>query len=361
MNKWGSIQALRGVAVLGVVAFHLLSVEKKYSGGDRLLPDFLILGQAGVDLFFVISGFVMVSVTKGHFGRNHEVVRFLWGRFTRIYPTYWLYFFLTLGVYLVKPMWVNALYGHHAELISSFFLLPNQHPLVMVSWSLSHELWFYSVFAVLLNLKEKWLLPALLVWGGIIAIANTFVMIAELPISARLVLHPYSLEFIAGALVAIFLSSKYSCGISSRTFSLAMTVGIAVLAAGFSFAFAPTVLMDISIARTSIIGALFGSLVLLLAILERKMRTRVPPAMQSIGDFSYTMYLSHVLVLNAIGRIWATADFRQVGLWDNIFVLLIMLAAVIAYGRVGYRFVEQPLSHVSHRLRSRWFERCCLN
>jgi peptidoglycan/LPS O-acetylase OafA/YrhL len=220
---------------------------------------------------------------------------------------------------------------------------------------LSYELWFYSVFAVLLNLKEKWLLPALLVWGGIIATVNTFVVIAELPIPARLVLHPYSLEFIAGALVAIFLSSKYACGFF--TSSLALTVGIALLVTGFSCAFAPAVLMDIGITRVSIIGVLFGSLVLLLAILERSMNVRIPRAMQSIGDFSYTMYLSHILVLNAIGRIWATANFKQVGLSDNVFVLLIMLVAVIAYGWVGYRFVEQPLSNVSHRLRSRWFGR----
>lgn len=60
-----SIQMLRGIAVLAVVAFHLLPIEHKYSGGDRLLPELLFLGQFGVDLFFVISGFVMVVVTQG--------------------------------------------------------------------------------------------------------------------------------------------------------------------------------------------------------------------------------------------------------------------------------------------------------
>jgi peptidoglycan/LPS O-acetylase OafA/YrhL len=98
MNKLRSIQALRGVAVLSVVAFHALSIEQKYSGGDLLFPDFLRLGQSGVDLFFVISGFVMVTVTKGRFGPNGERMRFLWGRLTRIYPTYWFYFFLTAAL-----------------------------------------------------------------------------------------------------------------------------------------------------------------------------------------------------------------------------------------------------------------------
>ena len=160
MNKWLFIQALRGFAVLGVVAFHSMSIEKKYSGGDLLLPDFLLLGQSGVDLFFVISGFVMVTVTMGRFVRDREMQRFLWGRFTRIYPTYWFYFFLTAVVYFIKPSWVNSLYGHQAELFTSFLLFPNQQPLVMVAWSLSHELWFYSIFAEKLAVAAKTLAVA---------------------------------------------------------------------------------------------------------------------------------------------------------------------------------------------------------
>ena len=140
MKKLQSIQALRGIALLGVIGFHFLFIEKKYSGGDFLLPDFLHLGQSGVDLFFVISGFIMVTVTKGRFTLNGEVIRFLWGRLTRIYPTYWFYFFLTLAIFLIKPAWVNASQEHQTQLISSFLLLPSdQLPLVMAAWSLSHE------------------------------------------------------------------------------------------------------------------------------------------------------------------------------------------------------------------------------
>ena len=134
MNKLPSLQALRGIAVLGVVAFHSLSIEQKYSGGDILLPDLLRVGQSGVDLFFVISGFVMVTVTEGRFERSSEIMWFLWGRITRIYPTYWFYFLLTAAVFLVKPNWVNSSQGHQTQLISSFLLLPsNQLPLVMIA------------------------------------------------------------------------------------------------------------------------------------------------------------------------------------------------------------------------------------
>jgi peptidoglycan/LPS O-acetylase OafA/YrhL len=209
MNKLRSIQALRGIAVLGVVAFHSLSIEKKYSGGDFLLPESLRLGQSGIDLFFVISGFVMVTVTKGRFAHSGEMMRFLWGRITRIYPTYWFYFFLTVVVFLIKPNWVNSSQNHQFQFISSFLLLPSdQLPLVMVAWSLTHELWFYLVLAVLLKFKEHLLFPSLILWGAIIIIFNLLATTDNLSPAARIALHPYSLEFIIGALVAIDISKK---------------------------------------------------------------------------------------------------------------------------------------------------------
>ena len=231
MKQLLSIQAIRGIAVLGVVAFHSLSVERKYSGGDLILPDFFSFGQSGVDLFFVISGFVMVTVTKGRFGRSGEMMRFLWGRFSRIYPTYWLYFFLTAAIFFIKPSWVNSSQGQHVQLVSSFFLLPgNQLPLVMVAWSLIHELWFYLVFAVLLLLHECLLLPALLSWGTIIIVINLVFSVGDFPPAARIALHPYSLEFIIGALVAIAISKDSVPHLPARhasiLISLVLLVGI---------------------------------------------------------------------------------------------------------------------------------------
>jgi len=63
-----NIQALRGGAVLMVVLFHLAGMEKEFGGGERLLPRLAGSGRAGVDLFFVVSGFIMVTVTAGACG-----------------------------------------------------------------------------------------------------------------------------------------------------------------------------------------------------------------------------------------------------------------------------------------------------
>jgi peptidoglycan/LPS O-acetylase OafA/YrhL len=78
-----TIQAARGFAANLVVVSHLSIVEAKYTTGD-VLPAFTFYGIAGVDLFFVLSGFIMV-VVAGHYTGP---IDFLWRRATRIYPTY---------------------------------------------------------------------------------------------------------------------------------------------------------------------------------------------------------------------------------------------------------------------------------
>ena len=355
MNKWLSIQALRGIAVLCVVAFHLMPIERKYLGGN-FLPDFFRLGQSGVDLFFVISGFVMVAITRRRFssGGGGESARFAWGRLTRIYPTYWFYFLLTVAIFLIKPNWVNATQGNQAHLLSSFFLLPSDRlPLVMVAWSLIHELWFYLVFAFLLNFRKTLLLRSLLIWAAIVVVVNCFFSPAEMMPAARIAVHPHSIEFILGALVAIFVNGGKSAGLPPSIPWLVLAI---VAVVGLPLAYFFDILKDDGLVRAGGFGVLYGLVVLSFALLEKQGRFMFPRALTFVGDMSYTIYLSHVLVLSAIGRLWMMAGPTTGSLWSNTVILLIMLTVVIGYGWIGYCFIEQPLLRLSHALRERWFK-----
>jgi peptidoglycan/LPS O-acetylase OafA/YrhL len=352
MQKLQSIQALRGIAVLGVVAFHAMTVEQKYSGGDLLLPGLLTLGQSGVDLFFAISGFVMVTVTRGRFASG-ETGRFLWGRFSRIYPTYWFYYFLTAAVLLVRPGWVNSTQGNQVDLLTSFFLLPDaQLPLVMVAWSLIHELWFYLVFAVLLRFRERLLLPLLLAWGVVVVLANTLFPPLQQPGVARIVLHPYTLEFIGGALAAILLHRQGVPHISRRPILL---IAALLVAAGMALVHRFAILDGQGLLRAATVGILFSLLVYTAAAAERAKILQAPKTLLFFGNISYTVYLSHILVLAAVGRIWRGTFATPDSLLDNILVLPCMLLAVAGFGWLAWRLVEQPLLGISHRLRDTWF------
>lgn len=354
MTKMPSIQALRGLAVLSVVAFHAQIVERKYSGGDALLPAFLDVGRSGVDLFFVISGFVMVMVTHGRAGQPGETGRFLWGRVSRIYPTYWFYFALVLAVLLVKPEWVNASQGNEVRLVSSFLLWPSDRlPLVLVAWSLIHELWFYLVFAMLLKARRNWLAPLLLAWASIVVGATLFAQGDWSP-ALRVALHPYSLEFIIGALAAIFHFSRLAPHLPPVTAWMGLVVA---LAAGVPLLQYSGLLNGDDLRHALGVGGLYGVLLISLVTLESAGKVPAFRFLGFVGDISYTVYLSHVLVLGAVGHLWQLTSPAADSLVDNTLVVLAMSGAVLGYGFIGFRLIEQPMLRTSHRLRSRWFAR----
>ncbi len=340
MERLYSLQGLRGLAVLGVVLFHMTAVELKYSGGDRLLPGWLDFFQLGVDLFFVISGFVMVIVSRGRFQSSVERQRFLFNRVSRIYPTYWLYFFITLMVYLVQPGMVNSAHGE-SNLWRSFLLLPSDKVLlVMVAWSLVFELWFYLVFSVLLFFKERSLPLLLATWALVLLVFNTLEDWQEYSPVLAVILHPYALEFIAGALLALFFYSPNSARIPGSAvwglLAAAVLLGIPVIGAYGLFE-------GHGLSRMVIVGVVFATLVFALALLERRGHVSMPKGLVSIGDMSYTVYLSHLLVLGVIGRIWQLLGGWPGSLMDNIFFCALMMCAVLCYGWVGYRCFEKPV------------------
>lgn len=80
-----------------------------------------------------------------------------------------------------------------------------------------------------------------------------------------------------------------------------------------------------------------------LVLLERRQLIRFPQPLVFTGDMSYTLYLSHLLVLGVIGRAWLVMGNWPGSLLDNLLFLLLMMAAVLCYGWVGYSFFEKPV------------------
>ncbi|KPX57951.1 putative Exopolysaccharide production protein ExoZ [Pseudomonas amygdali pv. photiniae] len=340
MERLYSLQGLRGMAVLGVVLFHMMSVESKFSGGDILLPPMLDFFQLGVDLFFVISGFVMVIVSRGRFQSGVEARRFLFNRVSRIYPTYWLYFFITLAVYLVQPGMVNS--GHGASnLIMSFLLLPNDKVLlVMVAWSLLFELWFYVVYSGFLLFRERSVPLLLGGWALIIIVFNVLADWQDYSPALKIILHPYALEFILGAALALFFYGRHSARVPTAAVlaSLGGALLLGVPLTGYFRLYDSQGLL-----RMLMVGGTFGLLVLTLALLERRRQLAVPGFLVAVGDMSYTIYLSHLLVLGVIGRLWSLVGAWPESYLDNLFFALLMMAATVCYGWVGYRCFEKPV------------------
>ena len=332
--RLANIQALRALAALMVVEIHIQANELRAST-DPLLSPWLYHGIAGVDLFFVISGFIMVHVTHGRFGEARQAARFWFDRAVRVYPPVWLFTALAvLGFYLQGSLndWLDQ-----SGLIQSFLLIPqNNEPLLGVSWTLIHELYFYLVFGLFLFGSER-LLP---VWLAVWAIAVTIGLAAGIRADSNpwltVIFHPHTYEFLMGAGVAIlFRKGWYRAplfiaaagvivfGLSLWWLGIRGPVGYPAFF-GRVFAFGPPAAL----------------LVLGFAGLEKAGLFSAPRWMQTLGDWSYSLYLSHLLVIAALAHIWTR--FSREGPLDNIVMIGVMLITPVVFSGIAYHLYEKP-------------------
>jgi exopolysaccharide production protein ExoZ len=342
-----SIQILRAIAVLFVVFHHIYLTEIKYGHGETLIPNFLgLLGASGVDLFFVISGFVMVMVTRGKFARPIESVRFLSSRATRVYPLYWVYSLILLAVFLIRPDLVNSSESNQANILESFLLIPTARlPLLMVGWSLLYEIYFYIVFAILLLFPEKFLVYELMGWAGLVAIANLAALQFGFKLSpiVTLITRPFVFDFVFGGLIA---SRVHDGKHTASVLALAIGLGMVVCVPSLYF-IKITLAFPEEWLRLAIFGIPYALVVYGAVALESGGGVVLLSPLKVIGDASYSIYLSHVFVVTALGRLWGWAAIP--GIADNSVVIILMAAAAIIWGLMSYRFLEVPLLAWSRR------------
>lgn len=327
---------------MAVALFHLMSIEQKYGGTQTILPDFFNFGMFGVDLFFVISGFIMIAVTRGKFQNLKQATRFLYHRASRIYPTYWFYSLLVLGVFLFKPTLVNSSQGNEVNILASFLLLPSEKlPLVMVGWTLIHEMYFYLVYFIfLLLVAEKHLMKALVSWVLAIVMVNIYFELNG-PIE-KLIFHPLTIEFVMGCFLGIYFSrtinkNKYR---NSLLFLAASAVFIASIYGHNLYQSYTGHIEPQNWWRVLIFG--IPAIIIVFCFLSAERNGFIiHSSIGNIGDASYSIYLSHILTLSAAGRAWSEVSLDSVS--DNLVILPTLMILVVAVGMLSFRYIEKPL------------------
>lgn len=346
--KIQNIQALRGIAVLSVVLFHLITIEKKYGGTTTILSDFFEFSMFGVDLFFVMSGFIMVVITREKFRNTKQGLHFLYHRISRIYPMYWIYSILVLGVFLANPSLVNSSQGNQADILASFLLIPSDiFPLLMVGWTLIHEMYFYLIFfLILLFIHERYMPVAILLWGMIIVFLN-IVLEPDNSLS-KLLLHPLNLEFIGGCLLAKICLGEGKPQIKTRVLFILSAAGLIALFFGYDFYRQMTGQLEpLDWWRPFIFGLPTMLLVFCFVNMEKN-GFIIHSFIIKIGDASYSIYLSHILTLNVMGRLWQTVSSDT--LYDNVIMIPLLLALTIIVGIASYIFIEKPILKLTRRI-----------
>ena len=338
-----SLQAFRGLAAMLVVFLHCHNVESKYYPSHFLEP--FQWGWIGVDLFFVISGVVISLVTADKFGKPKNAGDFLYNRLARIFPTYWFYYAIVLGAFLWNPLLVNASNGHRADLVRSFFLIPNQSGyLVGQAWTLSYELNFYVVFFLLLLFCRERLVPySLALWCIFIIVIDCFFRLPEEWWTLWMATNPFIIEFLFGYLIFQLFRRIDFPRSAGPLFVLLALIWISGLAAWTNIAHrgSSTWLKDAYWSRPICCG-LFGFMLLLGGMLmEKHGQLRIGKRLSALGDWSYSIYLSHEIVCELVAR--TLYRIAPHGSFTILIVVAVAPPAVILVGYVSYSLVERPL------------------
>ena len=336
---------LRGIAVLMVLIYHIGVYEVK-SGGDYILGPHAKTGAAGVDLFFVISGFVMITISS-RIGRGDDRPgEFLLRRIFRIYPLYWFYTAIAFTVFRLSPNLANREGGiSTTSPLKSLLLFPDTGaPLVGQGWTLIHEMYFYIGFGLILfGRKEdrgKWLAA----WAAVIVVVCYFwqpswnALSPSFRVCAELIFNPLTLEFLGGCMLAFVTASGFKrMGKTSFIFGLAM-----LATSGF--------VPSSSCGREFIYGIPAMMIAYGAVAMEKSFGDSGPNFLKEIGDASYSIYLSHISCLSACLLVWK--PLKIAGPIDNVIFIFLATVVCLGGGIFSYRFIEVPMQRMIRRILS---------
>ena len=351
-HRLQSIHALRGVAAFAVVLYHARWFEHLYLPGCPVSPDWFAFGVYGVELFFVLSGVVIVLSS----GRMHGVsgaFQFLARRCARIYPLYWIATLLLLAVNAVVYLCIPPAELTSRTILQSMLLVPHEPaPILAVGWTMVFEMYFYLGFALLLLLPRKQLPAALVCWALAILSAKTMTH-ADAPFFLRVASHLYTLLFLAGAAIGVAVER------GRKVSSLAALVPIALIA-GAALLVAQTISGPWPAGPTP--GAPWQRIAwfgLPCALLVWSLISMEAPATASklgvlraalkrigavLGDASYAIYLLHIPVFYALTGL---TEVLGLSVGEQYPLRLVRIGAYVATGTlagIGMHYaVEAPI------------------
>lgn len=328
-----SIQYLRGVAAMMVVIYHVFPQLQRMGFNYPEITAF----SSGVDIFFVISGFVMTYSTA----RNPQIdgLAFLKNRIIRILPLYW-FFTILMGILLVfAPALAQSSKFNLYHFVSSLLFIPTMHPVlgklwpvVVPGWTLNYEMFFYVIFALALAGGHR---PRLRVTGLTLLVLLTLTLVpAVWPAQGVAAFYTRSLimEFGYGMLLAeLFLRRPMA---KSHWWWLAIGAGAIGLAlSGMGLGRIPQAIGTGIPAALVVLGTLY---------VPFDPKGLVERVVGLVGDASYSIYLSHYMAMSAIGQIWRHLFSPTPVFWAGFTLVGPVLCAII--GVLIYQWIERPMT-----------------
>jgi exopolysaccharide production protein ExoZ len=332
MNQ--SIQVARAIAVLLVVVMHAMNVAAAGLAHPLVESAAVALrniGHFGVDIFFVVSGYIIATVVR----RERSAARFLARRAARIYPLFWI----TLLVLLLIPPFPWAVSAIELSKLPEVLALASPHPAHPVAWTLVYEMHFYLIAAVCV-LFAPFATRALLIWCfiqiGLVAATSSGVLYSYQ------FLTPLSLEFCLGVFLAfapknVPLPKPLLWGIGALSLALL---------SGYYFG-EERIAFDLSIRL--VFWGFPAAVVVLSAIVYEGVRVRSHHVPASIGDASYSLYMWHIPVLAIVS--WLVGrQVQSIGNFAMYLTITVIGCAIVSW--LSWRYFEQPINNFFKSARS---------
>jgi peptidoglycan/LPS O-acetylase OafA/YrhL len=345
-SRFDSIQVMRAVAALLVFLFHSLSLLETYSGSTVIRTLYQIwshIGPAGVDIFFVISGFIIFNISTRDMDSRPSASRFslstgfLVRRAARIYPLYWI----TVGLAIFVPSWWSN--GWHLPMLDrvtelknnpEYLLLWGQPSFHLVAWTLVYEMLFYAAISVLMLVGRT---QFRISFFCLCCFQVAFVTAALVGfVGTYTVSNPITLEFIIGVSLAYIISRRMH-GYPL----LAIFVGLIALIPSV-MALEVGIVTKLPLLRVIGYGLPFALILYGIISLEVKSRKGMPRVLIFCGDISYSIYLWHIALLIILGFLWSNFNLFASPSGRVAFIAA-GIAVTFSVAILSYNIIEKPL------------------
>jgi len=345
-----ALDGIRGIAVLLVIAFHCRSILPA-RGSVYLLLRVLDLGWSGVDLFFVLSGFLITGILLDTRHIPTYFRTFYARRVLRIFPLYFVYLFLILVVVRFAAIWISGS-DYWSSVHPWWYLtyLSNWQPGHGVKdkflehlWSLSIEEQFYCIWPTVIWIVR----PRRLVWwcAPLLVLAPVFRWLVGMQADAAYRLTSCRMDtLMMGAIVAVGIREfRETCG---------RVVGYVLPAASLGFLAVVVSLRDgfwndsrMSVFGASLIAMVYACMVFAGATCEAGPLARLltAPLLRTCGKYSYAMYIVHLIVFQSLQPAVASLIGGRVSPFF-LYAVFFSLVTGITLGAawISWRAVEQP-------------------
>lgn len=326
------IQFSRALVPLFVLLFHAEAFMHVYFNYDFLkLQD--VSKSGGVYYFFALSGFMIYYIYQRDFGNPKKLKTFLYSRFIRIYPIYWILSLCVLPVYILYPSFGQGNEHQLNTIITSLLLFPNENePVLSVAWSLVHTVFFYLAFAVVF-IKNKNVSRFLFLSWALISLGFATKFFTSTNFYLNFLFNGNNLVFLVGVLCSYFVM-KIKLPILVAW--LIVVIGII----GFPAAWFNTQYQLFQISLQLITSLASGLLIFGLASIDLQTEINIPVFAKYLGEASFSIYLTHFLIMSVLCKFLKITSI----LGDHYFFISILLMVVATIGGcLVYSILEKPL------------------